>query len=189
VLPSSLRLLLFATLTQVILGYSMPASAQDLPATQPATQPAADNQFTSDDGTLTISLPANWTKSKPKRGYVISAATDDGEWLTVASHPQEDFVSFEAFAAYIHDYWMTYYEHSRSSTAQVIDAGGQAMIRYDITYEDKGSRWGMVMLMTKTKTRYNLVVVEGLHSLFTSRKDQWAALADRLVENLPAPAN
>jgi hypothetical protein len=100
----------------------------------------------------------------------------------VASHTQDDFVSFHAFANYTHNYWVRSYPSCESTEAREIDVGRRPAIRYDITYESDGCRMGMVQIFCQIATRYNLVVVQGFRSLYSSQKDQWSDLAKGLSE-------
>jgi hypothetical protein len=184
-------LFLFAIFTLLAFVRSRPALGVDAPTTQPATQPAGGNdgiEITSKDGVLTLRLPAGWERDKPDPGYAIAATARNGDSqravnLTVASQPQEDFVDFHSFANHVHNYWVRYYENPESTEAKPINIGGRPAIRYDVTYVADGCRMGMVMVFAQTSTRYDLLVVDGFKSTFTSQKDQWAALANGLVEN------
>jgi hypothetical protein len=71
---------LIAILMSVAFVWTSQAIGQDAPGTQPATEPAGGGQdtvVTSDDGVMTLNLPAEWKKNKPETGYAIAARISD----------------------------------------------------------------------------------------------------------------
>jgi len=136
---------------------------------------------------LTLTLPAEWSQSKPKNlKIVIKAESTSGGSICVFSNVKADVVSFDAFAKGVHKYELSMLKNTQSSEAIKFMVGGRTAIRYDMTFDDGIYRWGFMEIFLETETRYNEFTVIGIRSLFNSKKEQWANLVNGLTEK-PAP--
>jgi hypothetical protein len=151
--------------------------------------PGSASVLRTQDGRIEIELPAGWSEALIRRPPCQISATNlfGAGKVCVMSQPKAGFRGLRSYGEIVKRSMLRRLGDSAASGTETIQVNGRPALRYEITGTARlGIRFGYVVTIVETETRFNQVLGYTFESLLPASRTQLAAAANGLHEVVPA---